>query len=82
METSLMVNDYPEPPEVEEMTISGRIYITYEFEDDEIPVNWDAHDIEEYIRDNMYDLAKLEKTDFDVELDYNSKLMGGEENGE
>ena len=66
IETSLMVDDYPTPPN-NSKTIKGRIELTYSFEV-EVPDNWDRDRIEEDIRENLNDyLKKLEEID---EIDF------------
>ena len=52
IETSLMVDDYPTPPN-NSKTIKGRIELTYSFEV-EVPDNWDRDRIEEDIRENHH----------------------------
>lgn len=52
METSLMVNDYPEPNEEKTKTITARVNITYIIEG-EIPDEYEILDIERDIKDNF-----------------------------
>ena len=52
IETSLMVNDYPEPPEEKTKTIKGKMYLVYKFEM-EVPYDWDECDIKEDMYDNI-----------------------------
>ena len=54
METSLMVNDYPSPPEEEEKTINTKICISFDVEF-EVPKNWSDEMIEDFIKDNYKD---------------------------
>ena len=67
METSLMVYDYPEPPEKETKTIKGKIYVAYKFEM-EVPCDWDENDIREDIYENLseYQQDLDEITDIDI----------------
>lgn len=66
METSLMVYDYPEPPEKETKVIKGKIYVAYKFEM-EVPIEWDESDIKE----DMYENISEYQQDLDeiVEID-------------
>lgn len=64
IETSLMVNDYPEPPEEKTINISGSVYVKYTFEDVEIPASWSMSDIEQDIKENL-----SEYTDGDYEIE-------------
>ncbi|MBQ3298601.1 MAG: hypothetical protein IJA94_06685 [Bacilli bacterium] len=69
METSLMVYDYPEPPEEPTKEISGTIYVKYTFKDVEVPKNWDLEDIIDDIKMNLSDYtsdAEEEIEDIDV----------------
>ncbi len=68
METSLMVNDYPEPPEEPTKEVSGTITITYTFEDLEVPEELYDGDLEQFIKDNLDDID-LNKEDVEVEID-------------
>ncbi len=52
IETSLNVNDYPEPPEIKEKSIKRKVILTYEVED-EIPESWNEEDISKYIKENL-----------------------------
>lgn len=58
METSLMVHDYPEPPEEKDKTIRAQITLTFEIED-EVPERWESDDIKEYIKENLSDYIGL-----------------------
>lgn len=66
IETSLMVNDYPEPHEKEMKTVKGTIYLTYKFEV-EVPAEWNNEKIEEDMRENLCDYQQdLIETDMDI----------------
>ncbi len=67
METSLMVYDYPEPPEKETKIIKGKVYLVYKFEM-EVPCDWDENDIREDIYENLseYQQDLDEITDIDI----------------
>lgn len=58
IETSLMVNDYPEPPEVEEQTVIRTVTVTYEVELD-VPKSWNNDAIYEYITNNLEDYITI-----------------------
>lgn len=49
METSLMVNDYPTPPEEKTKTVSFKVYVELTFNDIELLEN---ETIEEYLENN------------------------------
>ena len=69
METSLMVYDYPEPPEEPTKEISGTITVVYKFKDVEVPKNWTLEDIIYDIKMNLSDYtfnADEEIDDIDV----------------
>lgn len=67
METSLMVYDYPEPPEQKTKIINGKIYLVYKFEM-EVPEEWDLCDIKEDIYNNLseYEQDLDEIADIDI----------------
>ena len=67
METSLMVNDYPEPPEEDTKCISGTVTITYSFNNVEIPEKWTKEDIIEDIKTNTYEYQDIFE---DIEIDF------------
>lgn len=54
MDTSLMVYDYPSPPEPKTKTIKGKMYLVYKFEM-EVPEEWDESDIKADMYENIYD---------------------------
>lgn len=54
METSLMVYDYPTPPEPKTKIINGKIYLVYKFEM-EVPEDWELYEIKEDIYNNLSD---------------------------
>ena len=58
METSLMVHDYPEPHEVPEKTIRGKITLDFNFETD-FPEKLDSEEIKEIIKENLVDYIDL-----------------------
>lgn len=64
MDTSLMVYDYPDPPEPKTKTISGKMYVVYKFEM-EVPEDWDLADIKE----DMYDNIREYEQDLDEIID-------------
>jgi len=64
IETSLMVNDYPEPPEEKTKTIKGKMYLAYKFEM-EVPDNWDEFDI----KNDMYENISEYQQDLDEIVD-------------
>ena len=64
MDTSLMVYDYPEPPEEKTKIIKGKIYLAYKFEM-EVPYNWDECDI----KNDMYDNISEYQQDLDEIVD-------------
>lgn len=68
METSLMVNDYPEPPEEPTKEVSGTITITYTFENFEVPEELYGGEIEQFIKDNL-DWVDMDTQDVEVEID-------------
>lgn len=70
METSLMVNDYPETNYNNERTIKAKIFVSYDLDVD-VPVDWDEDKIADYIRENFNDFTNLcdENID-DVEIAY------------
>ena len=67
METSLMVNNYPEPKEEKTKEISGTITITYTFDNVEVPEEWSYGDIIEDIKENTSEY-KENFEDIDIEL--------------
>lgn len=64
METSLMVYDYPNPPEEKTKTIKGKIYLAYKFEV-EVPYDWDECNIKE----DMYENIREYQQDLDEIID-------------
>ena len=72
METSLMVYDYPSPPEEKTKTIKGKVYLEYKFEM-EVPSNWEDIDIIQDIHENIseYQQDLVEITDIDIQEEYN-----------
>lgn len=54
IETSLMVNDYPEPPEVKEKNINGKVILTFGIDAD-VPEDWNYEKIIEDIKQNLSD---------------------------
>lgn len=67
METSLMVNDYPEPPEEKTKTINGKIYVVYKFEV-EVPDKWDLADIKDDMYENIEDYQQDLDEIFDIDI--------------
>ena len=66
MDTSLMVYDYPDPPEEKIKTIKGKIYVVYKFEM-EVPEVWDATDIKNDMYENISEYEQdLDDIDFDI----------------
>lgn len=67
METSLMVHDYPEPPEDKAKEVRARVTITYIVEG-EVPEEWDTLDIESDIKQNFddYNIRKEEIDDIEI----------------
>ena len=62
IETSLMVDDYPTPPN-NSKTIKGSISLTYTFEV-EIPDDWNEERIKEDIKENLNEyLQDVEEID-------------------
>lgn len=68
METSLMVNDYPTPPENEQY-VDITINITYSMEQVPFPKDWDREQILECIRDNLSDYTNYgDMEDYEIEV--------------
>lgn len=66
MDTSLMVYDYPNPPEEKTKKINGKIYVVYKFEI-EVPEEWDATDIKNDMYENISEYEQdLDDIDFDI----------------
>ena len=67
IETSLMVHDYPEPPEVKEKPIKRTVILAYEVEVD-VPECWEEDEISEYIKNNLGDY--IDPSDYeDIEIE-------------
>ena len=66
----LGAGSYPTPPEEKPNYVNGKIYISYEFKEIEVPETWDREQILEDIKDNMayYLEDSIEKIE-EVEID-------------
>ena len=67
----LGAGSYPTPPEEETECVSGKIYISYEFKEIEVPEAWDRERILEDIKENIsYYIEnsneEIEEVDIDV----------------
>lgn len=69
METSLNVYDYPDPPVENVQEVSGKIYVTYKFEDIEFPKEFDKNDMIDDIKQNIKDFIDYSNMEIeDVEI--------------
>ena len=59
METSLMVNDYPTPPENDQY-VDIEINVGYIIKESPFPKDWDREQIIECIKDNLDDYMRIE----------------------
>jgi len=67
METSLMVNDYPEPNEEKEKHVKARVTISFDVEYD-VPDEWEELDIERDIKQIYNELNWCDEKIEDVEI--------------
>lgn len=67
METSLMVNDYPEPNEIPTQEVRAKVTITYIVEG-ELPSDFEPLAIEEDIRENFNEYSIKSEYIEDVEV--------------
>lgn len=67
METSLMVYDYPEPPEEKTKIIKGKIYLAYKFEM-EVPDDWDLSDIKNDMYENISEYQQDLDEIYDIDI--------------
>lgn len=68
IETSLMVTDYPEPPEQRTKTIEIKIAVDYVTEI-EVPEEWDRERIKEDIRENFREyISEAEINDWEADM--------------
>lgn len=67
METSLMVYDYPEPPEEKTKIIKGKMYLAYKFEM-EVPDDWDLSDIKNDMYENISEYQQDLDEIFDIDI--------------
>jgi len=67
METSLMVNDYPEPEEEQTKTITAKVTVSYIIEG-EVPSDYETLDIERDIKEYFTEYKFLEEDIDDIEI--------------